>query len=131
MAKATDLVKSVTREIKAGELFEGRVTRVFDFGVMVEIAPRTEGMVHISELAPWRVEHVSDIVKAGDIIPVIVKEIDDQGRVNLSLKRVPNRYSEEDIAKHTSENPFSSREGGKASHPRRHDGGHGGYRPRR
>jgi polyribonucleotide nucleotidyltransferase len=95
MQKALALVKNVTKEIKAGELMEGKVTRVFEFGVMVEIAPRQEGMVHISELAPWRVERVTDIVKIGDVIPVIVKEIDDQGRVNLSLKRVPGRYPPE------------------------------------
>ena len=101
--QAATLVKSVTKEIKAGELMEGRVTRLFDFGVMVEIAPRQEGMVHISELAPWRVERVSDIVKVGDVIPVLVKEIDEQGRINLSLKRVPDKYSKEDIERHANE----------------------------
>lgn len=95
MQKALALVKNVTKEIKAGELMEGKVTRVFEFGVMVEVAPRQEGMVHISELAPWRVERVTDIVKIGDVIPVMVKEIDDQGRINLSLKRVPGRYPPE------------------------------------
>ncbi|MDO8600570.1 MAG: polyribonucleotide nucleotidyltransferase [bacterium] len=95
MDKALALVKNVTKEIKAGELLEGKVTRVFEFGVMVEVAPRQEGMVHISELAPWRVERVTDIVKIGDVIPVLVKEIDDQGRINLSLKRVPGRYPPE------------------------------------
>ncbi len=101
--QASALVKSATKEIKAGELLEGKVTRLFDFGVMVEIAPRQEGMVHISELAPWRVERVSDIVKIGDVIPVLVKEIDEQGRINLSLKRVPDRYSEEEITRHSAE----------------------------
>ncbi|MDO8560877.1 MAG: polyribonucleotide nucleotidyltransferase [bacterium] len=126
MDKAVNMVKNVTKEIKAGELLEGRVSRMFDFGVMVEIGPRLEGMVHISELAPWRVERVTDIVNAGDIIPVIVKEIDDQGRINLSLKRVPGRYSEEEMAKHASEGGGFGRpshEGGPRGHssgPRRH-----------
>lgn len=127
MIKATELVKNVTREIKAGEIFEGKVTRMFDFGAMVEIAPRTEGMVHISELAPWRVERVSDIINTGDIIQVIVKEIDDQGRINLSLKRVPGKYSEEDIAKHATDNPFSGRTGD-APRTDRRNGGYGGHR---
>ena len=114
MDKAVDLVKTITKEIKPGELLEGRISRLFDFGVMVEIGPRLEGMVHISELAPWRVESVTDIVKAGDVIPVIVKEIDEQGRINLSLKRVPGRYSEEEIAKHATE-------GGTFGKPRREE----------
>ena len=98
MDKALAMVKQVTREVKAGERFEGKVTRLFEFGAMVEIAPRTEGLIHISELAPWRVNRVTDIINQGDVVPVIVKNIDDQGRINLSLKDVPGRYSEEDIA---------------------------------
>ncbi len=95
MSQALAKVKQVTKEIKPGELLEGKVTRLFEFGAMVEVAPRVEGMVHISELAPWRVEKVTDIIKMGDVIPVIVKEIDDQGRINLSLKRVPGRYDDQ------------------------------------
>ncbi|MFY9462388.1 MAG: polyribonucleotide nucleotidyltransferase [Candidatus Sungiibacteriota bacterium] len=124
MDKAVALVKSITKEIKPGELLEGKVSRLFDFGVMVEIGPRLEGMVHISELAPWRVESVTDIVKAGDVIPVIVKEIDDQGRINLSLKRVPGRYSEEETAKHAAE-------GGAFGRPHREEGPRGRGGPKR
>lgn len=97
MKKALALIKQITREIRAGELLEGRVTRVFDFGAMVEIGPRQEGLIHISELAPWRVDKVTDIVNVGDVVPVRVKNTDDQGRINLSLKDVPGRYSEEDF----------------------------------
>lgn len=92
--RATEWIKRVTREILPGEVLEGRVSRLFPFGAMVEVAPKQEGLVHISELAPYRVEHVTDIVNIGDIIPVKVKEIDDQGRINLSLKDVPGRYSD-------------------------------------
>lgn len=99
MARALSLIKQVTKEIKPGELLEGKVTRVLDFGAFVEVGPRQEGLVHISELAPWRVERVTDIVKVGDIVPVKVRNIDDQGRINLSLKDVPGRYSEEDMAR--------------------------------
>lgn len=102
MTRAVALIKQVTREIKAGELIEGRVTRVLDFGAMVEVGPRQDGLVHVSELAPWRVERVTDILNIGDVVTVIVKNIDEQGRVNLSLKDVPGRYSEEDIAQHDS-----------------------------
>ncbi len=96
MKKALGLVKQITREIKPGELLEGKVTRILDFGAMVEIGPRQDGLVHISELAPWHVERVTDIVKLGDVIPVKVKNIDEQGRINLSLKDVPDRYSKMD-----------------------------------
>ncbi len=108
MEKALALVKQATKEIKAGELLEGKVTRVFEFGAMVEIGPRQDGLVHISELAPWRVGKVTDIVNIGDIIPVKVKNIDDQGRVNLSLKDVPGRYDEKTIEEHAHLGPSNS-----------------------
>ncbi len=97
MAKALALVKQITRELKLGELLEGRVTRILDFGAFVEVGPRQEGLIHISELAPWHVEKVTDIVNIGDIVPVKIREIDEQGRINLSLKDVPGRYSEEEM----------------------------------
>lgn len=97
MKKALALVKQVTKEIKPGELLEGRVTRILDFGAMVEIGPRQEGLIHISELAPWRVERVTDILAIGDIVPVKVKNIDEQGRVNLTLKDVPGRYNDDEL----------------------------------
>jgi polyribonucleotide nucleotidyltransferase len=99
MKKALSLIKQVTREIKAGELLEGRVTRILDFGAMVEVAPRQDGLIHISELAPWHVARVTDIINIGDVVPVKVKNIDEQGRINLSLKDVPGRYSPEEIEK--------------------------------
>ena len=99
MERAIALIKLITREFKPGELVEGKVTRMFEFGAMVEIAPKQEGLIHISELAPWRVGEVSDIVAIGDVVPVMIIEIDDQGRINLSLKRVPDRYSAEEIEK--------------------------------
>ncbi|TSC68358.1 MAG: polyribonucleotide nucleotidyltransferase [Parcubacteria group bacterium Gr01-1014_66] len=92
MNVALSLIKQITREIKPGELLEGKVTRLFEFGAMVEIGPRQEGLIHISELAPWRVERVGDIVNQGDSVTVKVKNIDEQGRINLSLKDVPGRY---------------------------------------
>src|SRR5688572_15068984 len=86
--KAAQWVSDLTRELKAGELFkEGKVTRIMDFGAFVEVLPGQEGLVHISELAPWRVGRVTDMVKVGDVIAVNVIEIDELGRVNLSHKR--------------------------------------------
>lgn len=90
-AKAFEWVKRLTREVKVGEIFEGRVTRIMDFGAFVEILPRQEGLVHISELAPQRVNKVTDIVKVGQVIPVKVIQIDEQNRINLSLKRAQEK----------------------------------------
>ncbi|MDZ4285823.1 MAG: polyribonucleotide nucleotidyltransferase [Candidatus Sungbacteria bacterium] len=103
MAQAIALVKQITREIKPGELIEGKVTRILGFGAMIEVGPRQEGLVHVSELAPWRVDAVTDILNIGDIVTIKVKDIDDQGRVNLTLKDVPGRYSEEEITRHRGE----------------------------
>ncbi|MBI3627423.1 MAG: polyribonucleotide nucleotidyltransferase [Candidatus Sungbacteria bacterium] len=110
-AEAIEWIKKITREIMPGELLEGRVSRLFEFGAMVEVGPRQEGLVHISELAPYRVSRVTDIVNIGDVIPVKVKNIDDQGRINLSLKDVPGRYSDEDVAaaKAANPNPYAGR----------------------
>lgn len=84
--KALEIIKQITKEFKVGETFMGRVSRIFNFGAMVEIAPKQEGLVHISELAPWRVNKVTDVINIGDIIPVKIISIDEQGRVNLSYK---------------------------------------------
>lgn len=86
--KAVQWVRDLTRELAPGELFkEGKVTRLMDFGAFVEVLPGKEGLVHISEFAPWRVAKPGDMVKVGDIVPVKVIEIDELGRVNLSIKR--------------------------------------------
>lgn len=84
--KAVEWVRNLTREVKAGEIFKGRITRIMNFGAFAEVLPNQEGLIHISELADQRVEKVDDIVSVGDIVPVKVKNIDDQGRINLSLK---------------------------------------------
>lgn len=84
--KAQEWIKNLTHEVKAGEIFNGRVTRIMNFGAFAEILPGQEGLIHISKLAEHRVEKVEDIVKVGDVVPVKVMEIDDQGRINLSLK---------------------------------------------
>jgi polyribonucleotide nucleotidyltransferase len=85
--KAVSWIKNITREVKVGEIFQGKVKKILDFGAFVEILPGQEGLVHISQLAPFRVEKVEDVVKVGDIIPVKVISIDEQGRINLSLKQ--------------------------------------------
>lgn len=84
--KAQEWIDNLTHEVKPGESFNAKITRIMSFGAFAEILPGQEGLIHISELANHRVEKVEDIVKVGDIIPVKVKLIDDQGRINLSAK---------------------------------------------
>jgi polyribonucleotide nucleotidyltransferase len=86
--KAVEWIQNLTREVKAGELFQGRITRLMAFGAFAEVLPNQEGLIHISEMANHRVEKVEDMVKVGDIVPVKVIKIDDQGRINLSMKAV-------------------------------------------
>lgn len=83
---AQSIIHDLTREVVAGEIFEGTVVRIMDFGAFVEVLPGKDGLVHISELAHQRVNKVEDVVKIGDKVTVKVKEIDAQGRVNLSMK---------------------------------------------
>jgi len=84
--KAREIVYNLTREFKPGERFMGKVTRLMDFGAFVEFAPGSEGMVHVSEIAPFRVNRITDVLKEGMEVPVIIKEIDEKKRINLSIK---------------------------------------------
>ena len=84
--KAVEWIKNIVREVEIGEIFQGKVKRIMNFGCFVEILPGQEGLVHISKLANQRVDKVEDVVNIGDIIPVKVIDIDEQGRINLSLK---------------------------------------------
>ncbi|MCK4473902.1 polyribonucleotide nucleotidyltransferase [Candidatus Parcubacteria bacterium] len=86
--KAMEWIKNITREVEIGEIFQGKVKRILDFGAFVEILPGQDGLVHISELAPYRVEKVEDIVKIGDTVSVKVISVDEQGRINLSIKQI-------------------------------------------
>ncbi|MBD3270747.1 polyribonucleotide nucleotidyltransferase, partial [Candidatus Peregrinibacteria bacterium] len=84
--KAEDWVKRITWEPNVGDIFEGKVVRITDFGAFVEITPEKDGLLHISELANERVNKVEDIVKEGDIVKVKLIEVDTQGRYKLSRK---------------------------------------------
>ncbi|MEA3253423.1 MAG: polyribonucleotide nucleotidyltransferase [Chloroflexota bacterium] len=86
--KAIKMIEDLTRDVKEGETYTGKVTRILNFGAMVEILPGKEGLVHISELAGYRVPSVEDVVKVGDEVTVKVIEIDNLGRINLSRKAV-------------------------------------------
>jgi polyribonucleotide nucleotidyltransferase len=86
MARAKEIIGGMTREIEIGQTYQGRVVSTKEFGAFVEVFPGREGLVHISELADFRVKRTEDIVKAGDMIWVKCIGIDDKGRVKLSRK---------------------------------------------
>jgi polyribonucleotide nucleotidyltransferase len=84
--RAANIVELIAKDPEIGAIYKGRVTRLMSFGAFVEIAPGKEGLVHISKLENHRVEKVEDVVSVGDEIVVMVTEIDQQGRINLSRK---------------------------------------------
>jgi len=89
--KAIQTIENMTKEVVRGDVYTGKVTRVLNFGAMVEILPGKEGLIHISELADYRVGSVEDVVKVGDEVKVKVIEIDSMGRTNLSRRAVLER----------------------------------------
>ena len=86
--KAQQWIDNLTHEVKPGEIFNAKITRLMAFGAFAELLPGQEGLIHISEFSDKRVDKVEDIVKVGDIVPVKVKLIDDQGRINLTAKNI-------------------------------------------
>ncbi len=97
--EAQRIIEGLTRKVHEGEIFSGSITRIIPIGAFVEILPGKEGMIHISQLSEARVEKVEDVVKVGDQVTVRVREIDNRGRINLSLRGVPqnggmNNYPE-------------------------------------
>ncbi len=86
LQKAIDWIKGLTRELVVGEVFEGEVKRILPFGAFVEVLPGKEGMVHVSQMTSGFVKNPHDVVAIGQKVKVRVAEIDDQGRVNLSMR---------------------------------------------
>lgn len=94
--KAIQMIEDLTKEVKVGEVYMGKVVRIEKFGAFVNLIKGKDGLVHISQLANERVNNVEDVVKLGDEILVKVTEIDKQGRVNLSRKALLKDESKED-----------------------------------
>ena len=84
--RALQIIETIAKDPEIGAIYKGKVTRLMTFGAFVEIAPGKEGLVHVSRLDLGRVERVEDVVAVGDTIAVMVTEIDEQGRINLSRK---------------------------------------------
>jgi polyribonucleotide nucleotidyltransferase len=94
--KARDIIEAMTAEVKIGKIYNGRVVSIKEFGAFVEIAPETDGLVHVSELSDRYVDRVTDYVNVGDEVKVKVILIDDQGRIKLSRKEAMKELGESD-----------------------------------
>jgi polyribonucleotide nucleotidyltransferase len=129
--KARAIVESITKDVVVGETYMGEVTRIINIGAFVKILPGKEGLVHISQLAPTRVEKVDDVVKVGDEIMVKVIEIDNQGRINLSRKAVLAGVSGNGSADHHESRPRRSDAAHTEGSAPSGGGGGEGRRPRR
>lgn len=92
---AKSMIEALVKEYKPGELYEGEVTRLMDFGAFVRIGPGkdAEGLVHVSEVAPFRIEKISQAVAIGEKVRVMIKEIDEKGRINLSIKAADPEFA--------------------------------------
>ena len=86
--RALAIIKGLTKELEPGEIYLGKVTRIMNFGAFIECLPGKEGLLHISEISPHRVGKVEDVFSVGDTVLVMVKEIDDMGRTNLTRKKL-------------------------------------------
>ncbi len=111
--KAAKWVEGIVKEPQPGEEYEGTVKRIMNFGAFVEILPGKEGLVHVSKLAPYRVENVEDVVKVGQAVKVRVTEVDDQGRLNLSMVfgQGPGEASNRDREGHFENRPRGGSDG--------------------
>ena len=89
--KAIEWIESITKEVEVGQLYQGKVVKILEFGAFVEILPGKDGLVHISELESFRVNKVEDVVKLGDIISVKVISVDEQGKISLSKKQAQKK----------------------------------------
>jgi polyribonucleotide nucleotidyltransferase len=81
-------IEQITADVEPGQVFEGKVIKIMNFGAFVSLTPGRDGLVHISQLSNERVENVTDVVKEGDMVKVKVLEVDKQGRIRLSMKAV-------------------------------------------
>lgn len=132
---AYDIIHKMTMQIEAGMIMHGKVVRIIPIGAFVELAPGRDGMVHISQISYERVNVIEDVLNVGDEVVVKVREIDDMGRINLTMKGLTNEEREAhglepvEIPEHVLAGGGEERE----SRPPRRDGdrggrGGGGYR---
>ena len=131
--KAIEMIKQIVADVEVGQIYEGTVTRIMNFGAFVSVVGGKEGLVHISELAPQRVQNVTDVLNIGDQVEVKVIEIDRMGRINLSKVQADvdrGRVSKDEIQSRESDHEPRGDRGGRGG-GRFDRGGRGGGRPDR
>jgi len=96
--KALELINSIVAEPEAGEIYEGKVVKIMDFGAFVNFFGKKDGLVHISQLADERVNSVTDVVSEGDIVKVKLVGFDNRGKVKLSMKDVDQKTGKEIVS---------------------------------
>jgi polyribonucleotide nucleotidyltransferase len=123
---AVDKVQEIIKVFEVGEIVTGKVVRLMDFGAFIALNSNQDGMAHVSELAPYRIDKPADFVSVGDTVTVKIKEIDDMGRVNLTMKGLTENEPlwKDEKGKSTGTGFVGSRPGG----PTRRPGGFGGPR---
>jgi polyribonucleotide nucleotidyltransferase len=109
--RAIQMVEALTEEAEIGKIYTGKVVRTTDFGAFVEILPGTDGMVHISQLADYRVPSVEDVVRVGDEIMVMVIDIDREGKIRLSRQAVLEGWTAEQARQNDQRRPSGGRSG--------------------
>ncbi|PIT86623.1 MAG: polyribonucleotide nucleotidyltransferase [Candidatus Magasanikbacteria bacterium CG10_big_fil_rev_8_21_14_0_10_43_6] len=115
MQKAREWIEMIVKEVEAGEIYDGTVVRIEDFGAFVNILPGKDGLVHVSEIAWERTNNPSDVLKMGQVVKVQVKEIDKMNRVSLSMKSLLPRP--ENMASGSAPRSFEKRDGGGSGKP--------------
>jgi polyribonucleotide nucleotidyltransferase len=84
-------IEDITADVEVGKVYEGPITKILDFGALVNLLPGKDGLLHISQIAHQRIEKVTDVLSEGQVVKVKVLETDDKGRVKLSMKALLDR----------------------------------------
>jgi polyribonucleotide nucleotidyltransferase len=126
--RAIEIIEGLTKDAEIGQMYRGKVRRIEAYGAFVEILPGKDGLVHISELAPYRVRETTDIVHEGDVIPVKVIAIDPTGKIKLSRKQA---LSKEELEAEAAMAPAAGSEPEGGSHERNDRGRDRGHHNRR
>ncbi len=128
VTKAKETVEGITHEYQVGERFEGEVIKVLDFGIVVKIGPTQEGLVHISEIAPYRIDTVTGFFSVGEKVPVAICGLDpEKGKVSLSIKDADPSLAEKKGFTRSASMGYNGSDHGHTSEERR--GRRGGGRP--
>ena len=106
---ALKIIEDSTREINQGEIFEGKISKIYDFGAVVDFANNHQGLLHISEISPNYITNINDVLKIGQVLPVKVIEVSPDGKIKLSLKDTEAKISVPESSKKPVSKKFESR----------------------